>query len=320
MITLTPEQVKERFGPFFCHRLLGLLVMTDEKEGIAELHEQCHARGPIEWDHMNRRRAGGALITAKTEGTVMTMIAKIGSFPIHFGPSDTELGGQALEAVIVSGSEVATRWAGAAGAGIGIAACLAQAPGVIRVEYATEEDLHVGGAHVYRSTIVLPKYEKITFDIDDTDTKKSGATWVLAMKCGEACSVDGAIFLGMRIIQLNPKAPEKTTNCTGSVITFAVPPEKKRELMQFVTTFIEERSVSPDTGICCWSGIRLPDSPYAKQIKTELLTKADATAEAERLGISFIDTTDGKGRIGALGALLWANGGVEVAGLHGESA
>ena len=29
MITLTPEQVKERFGPLFCHRLL---VMTDEKE------------------------------------------------------------------------------------------------------------------------------------------------------------------------------------------------------------------------------------------------------------------------------------------------
>lgn len=65
-LTLTPEQVKERFGPMFCHRLL---VMTDEKNGIAEIHEQCHARGPIEWDHMNRRRAKGALISAKTEGT-----------------------------------------------------------------------------------------------------------------------------------------------------------------------------------------------------------------------------------------------------------
>ena len=209
MITLTPEQVKERFGPLFCHRLL---VMTDEKEGIAELHEQCHARGPIEWDHMNRRRAGGALLSAKTEGTTMTMTAKIGSYPIRFGPSDTELGGQALEAVIVNGNEVETRWAGAAGAGIGIAACLAQAPGVIRVEYNSEDDLHVGGAHICRSTIILPKYEKITFGIDDTDTKESGATWVLAMKCGEACTIDGAIFLGMRIIQLNPKAPEKTTN------------------------------------------------------------------------------------------------------------
>ncbi|MDR0981267.1 MAG: tRNA(Ile2) 2-agmatinylcytidine synthetase [Methanocalculaceae archaeon] len=316
MITLTPEQVKERFGPLFCHRLL---VMTDEKEGIAELHEQCHARGPIEWDHMNRRRAGGALISAKTEGTTMTMTAKIGSYPIRFGPSDTELGGQALEAVIVNGNEVATTWAGAAGAGIGVAACLAQAPGVIRVEYNSEEDLHVGGAHICRSTIILPKYEKITFGIDDTDTKESGATWVLAMKCGEACTIDGAIFLGMRIIQLNPKAPEKTTNCTGSVITFAVKPEKKEELIQFVRTFVEERSTSTDTGICYWSGIRLPESSYAKRIKTELLTKDDATAEAEHLDIPFVDSANGKGRIGALGALLWANGGVEVAGLYGES-
>lgn len=148
MITLTPEQVEERFGPLFCHRLL---VMTDEKEGIAEHHEQCHAHGSIEWVHMNRRCAGGALISAKTEGTTMTMTAKIGSSSIRFGPSDTELGGQALGAV--SGSEVATSWSGAVGAGIGIAACLAQAPGVIRTEYNSEEDLHVSGAHICRSTI-----------------------------------------------------------------------------------------------------------------------------------------------------------------------
>lgn len=139
------------------------------------------------------------------------------------------------------------------------------------------------------------------------------------MKCGEACSVDGAIFLGMRIIQLNPKVPEKTTNCTGSVITFAVKPEKKEELINFVKTIIEERSTSQDNGICYWTGIRIPDSPYAKRIKIELLTKADATADVRWLGISFIDTANGKGRIGALGALMWANGGVEVAGLYGES-
>ena len=131
-VTLTPEEVKARFGPMFCRRLL---VMTDEKNGIAEIHEECHARGPIEWDHMNRRRAGGALISAKTEGCKMTMTAKLGCYPIRFGPAATELGGQALEAVIVKGDEVHTSWAGAAGAGVGVCACLAQAPGVIRTEY-----------------------------------------------------------------------------------------------------------------------------------------------------------------------------------------
>ncbi|HJK64931.1 MAG TPA: tRNA(Ile2) 2-agmatinylcytidine synthetase, partial [Methanocorpusculum sp.] len=61
------------------------------------------------------------------------------------------------------------------------------------------------------------------------------------------------------------------------------------------------------------------DSPYAKRIKTELLTKEDAETEAARIGVPFVDSANGKGRIGALGALLWANGGVEVAGLYGES-
>lgn len=314
-ITLTPEEIRKKFGPLFCHRLL---VMTDEANGVAELHEECHARGPIEWDHMNRRRAGGALISAATVGTKMTMTAKLGSYPIKFGAADTELGGQALEAVEVKGNEVHTSWAGAAGAGVGVAACLAQAPGVIRTEYASEEDLKVGGARICRSTIVLPKYEKITFGIDDTDTPESGATWVLAMKCGEGCSIDGALFLSMRIIQLNPRAPNKTTNCTGSVISFAVLPEKKEELISYVKTFIESNSVSPDTGICYAEGLVLPKSEYKDKIKTELLTKEYANETAEKIGIRFIDSANGKGRVGSLGALLWANDGVEAAGLYGE--
>lgn len=314
-IVLTPDKVKEKFGPLFCHQLL---VMTDEKNGIAELHEECHARGPIEWDHMNRRRSGGALLDATTVGTHMTMKAKLGSYPIKFGAADTELGGQSLEAVVVKGNEVYTSWAGAAGAGVGVAACLAQAPGVIRAEYSSEEDLKVGGSHICRSTIVLPKYEKITFGIDDTDTKDGGATWVLALKCGEGCPVKGAKFLSMRIIQLNPKAPNKTTNCTGSVISFAVLPEQKEELIQYVKSYVETNAVSGEAGICYYEGLVLPQSEYRERVKVELLTKEYAEEEAERIGVTFIDSAKAKGRIGSLGALLWANDGVEAAGLAGE--
>jgi len=57
MITLTPEDVKKRFGPLFAQKFL---VMVDERAGKAEILEKCHARGTIEWDAMNRRRAGGA--------------------------------------------------------------------------------------------------------------------------------------------------------------------------------------------------------------------------------------------------------------------
>ena len=53
MITLTPDDVKQRFGPLFSKKFL---VMVDETTGLAEILEKCHARGTIEWDAMNRSR------------------------------------------------------------------------------------------------------------------------------------------------------------------------------------------------------------------------------------------------------------------------
>jgi len=175
LITLAPEDVRQRFGPLFAKKFL---VMVDERAGIAEIIEQCAARGTIEWDAMNRSRAGGAVTGCRVEGTSMNLIARLGRFPVNFGAAAHDVGGQALEAVEVSGNEVITSWSGIAGAGVGIAACLPQAAGVLRSEYPTEDDLTVGGARTNRVRIISPKYEKVCFGIDDTDTKTEGATWL----------------------------------------------------------------------------------------------------------------------------------------------
>lgn len=312
---LEPGEVRERFGPLFCRKFL---VMADESSGKAEIIEECRHRGAIEWDVMNRIRAGGAVESIAVEGASMTINAKLGRYPVHFGAAGDDIGGQALEGVKVSGDEIATHWAGIAGAGVGIAACLPQAPGVLRTEYPTDADMMPGGAKVSRATIYTPRYEKVSIGIDDTDTKESGATWVLASKCADACDIEGVEYLNMRLIQLNPKVPNKTTNCVGSALNFAVRPGRIEELLGFVRDFIEEGSVSEDTGIAVHTGLELTESPYLKKIKTEVLTQDECEAEAERLGISYIDTAASKGRIGALGAVLWANRGTEAAGLYGE--
>ena len=57
MIRMTPQQIKEKYGQMFCKKFL---VIVDEKENKAQIIEQCRLRGAIEWDVMNRRRAGGA--------------------------------------------------------------------------------------------------------------------------------------------------------------------------------------------------------------------------------------------------------------------
>jgi len=315
MITLTPSEVKERYGKMFCKKFL---VIVDEEAGKAEIIEHCCHRGAIEWDVMNRRRAGGAIESISVEGASMTMSAKLGKYPINFGAAGDDIGGQALEGVTIEGDLAVTDWAGIAGAGVGVAVCLPQAPGVIKTEYPSEEDLKAGGARTCRTRIYSPKYVKVSIGIDDTDTKESGATWVLASKCAEACTIEGVEYLDMRLIQLNPKVPNKTTNCVGSALNFAVLPGKVEELLDFVKEYIEERSVSADTGIAVWTGLFIPDSPYSEKVKTEVLNIPECEAEAEKLGIRYIDSAKSKGRIGALGAVLWANRGIEAAGLYGE--
>jgi methanogenesis imperfect marker protein 11 len=317
LITLTPGDVRRQFGPLFAKKFL---VMVDERAGIAEIIEQCLARGTIEWDAMNRHRAGGAVTGCRVEGTSMTLLAKLGRFPINFGAAAQDIGGQALESVEVSGKEVITSWSGIAGAGVGIAACLPQAPGVLRSEYPTEDDLKIGGARTNRVRIISSKYEKVCFGIDDTDTKTEGATWVMALKCAESCRIEGVEFLNMRLVQLNPKVPQKTTNCVGSALNFAVKPENVAELKEYIRKFVEEHTFSKDTGIACFQGIDfMMDSPAFKWVKTEIMTIDQAEREATTLGIEFLDTNARKGRIGALGAVLWGNRGVEAAGLYGEN-
>jgi methanogenesis imperfect marker protein 11 len=317
MITLTPDDVKKRFGPLFSRKFL---VMVDERAGAAEIREECSARGTIEWDAMNRKRAGGAVTRIGVQGSTMTIHARLGHHPVNFGAAGGDIGGQALEAVEVEGDEVITTWSGIAGAGVGIAACLPQAPGVIRAEYPAEEDLRVGGARTNRVRIVSPLFEKICFGIDDTDTKTDGATWVTALKCAEACRIAGVEFLDMRLVQLNPGVPEKTTNCVGSALNFAVKPGDVQELVDFVRDYVQRHSVSKDTGIAYYRGIGFPEEPaVSRRIKTEILSLDDAEQEARKLGIMFADTNGRKGRIGAFGAVLWGNRGIEAAGLYGES-
>ena len=254
-------------------------------------------------------RAGGAVTSCSVEGESMVIGAKLGKYPVNFGAASGDIGGQALEAVEVHGSEVITSWAGFAGAGVGIAACLPQAPGVIRAEYPSEDDLNVGGARTNRVRIVSPKYEKICIGIDDTDTKTEGATWVMALKCAEACHIEGVEFLNMRLVQLNPAVPYKTSNCVSSALNFAVKTEKVPALLEFVLSFVASHTVSPDTGIAYYRGIGFSaESPALALVKNTIMTLSEAEKAAMDASIVFIDGNARKGRIGALGVCCGVTG------------
>lgn len=302
---LNPLQVKEKFGPLFSQRFL---TMVDTSKNMAEIIETCTLRGTIEWDAVNRCRAGGLVQWCEVEGTTMTMRARIGEQHANFGPADAEFGGQALEVVIVNEDTVKTRWAGIGGAGVGVAACLTQAPGVIQSEYPEEEDLKVGGARTNRVEITTPRYEKVTIGIDDTDNKEGGATWVLAAKASRiaASAIDGTHPLDLRLIQLYPKSPNKTTNCVSSAITFAVKPNAVDSLIKNVKGTVKAETRSNATGIAVYKGIGIPAGlkEFGWQVKQRLVSMDEVNAHAASAGVEFIDMFDNKeGRIGALAAI-----------------
>lgn len=318
---LEPSQVREKFGPLFSQRLL---TMVDARKGVAEIIETCAVRGTIEWDAVNRCRAGGLIEWCEVEGTTMIMRARLGAQPANFGPADAEMGGQALEGITVEGDVVRTRWAGTGGAGLGIAACLTQAPGVLHAEYPSEADLKVGGSHTNRVEIATPLYEKVTIGVDDTDNKEGGATWVTALKAQKiAAALPGIQALNLRLIQLCPRSPNKTTNCVASAITFAVKPGAYATLLRSVVSTVKAENRSDDPGIAVYRGIGIPPAldDFGWEIKRRLVTLEEVNRKAEENGVEFFDLLGPQaGRIGALASVALSEEQADAAALYEDKA
>jgi methanogenesis imperfect marker protein 11 len=307
---LRPDEVKEKYGPLFCK---GFLTMVDEEKGIAQIVEKCISRGPGEWDVVNRKRAGGIIENIRMDGQTLKMDVLIGEKPLQFGPVSDYVGGQGLAALKVEGDRVRTTWYGIAGATVGIGACIPQCQDVIQTEY--PDDFRIGGAHVAHVDIITPKTVRVIIGIDNTDTKERGASWVAALKMGSNCPVGS--FIEHKIIQLNPKVPNKTTNCCSTAVSFAVKEEEIPALIEFCRDFIKKESFSQDAVMTVFKGLSIPEQlrEYGIRAKTEILTEDDAVKAAEENGVLVVNITGANGIIGAVAAISCFDMGVEAAGI-----
>lgn len=295
---LTPEEVTERFGEHFCQ---GFFTLVDEENGIAQVIDVCIAKGPVEWDAVNRRKAGGVITGVRVEGTTLIMDALIGEGEVNFGPASTDLGGQALKALQVEGDTVKTTWVGLAGASVGVGACLPQAKETIQTEY--PDDLKIGGAHKVEVTISTPKMIRVIYAVDDTDTKEEGASWAMMLQLARSCP--HGKFLEHKIIQLNPNVPNKTTNCVSVGISFAVEEKNLQELTEYVIEFVREHTVSEDTVLSIFKGLKVPEElvQYGLRAKKDIITVEEAERMAEKTGLEVVEITGREGIIGALAGI-----------------
>lgn len=307
---LTPEEVKNRFGKMFSERLI---TLVDEKSEKVRIVEMCVAQGPIEWDAVNRMRAGGAIEKIEVHGNWLIMDAIKGEHDIRFGPVSRDTGGQALRAVNVRDGVVETSWVGLAGASIGVGACLPQAEGVIRTEYENLSEL--GGNSKVNVKIFTPEMRQLIVGIDDTDSEEKGATWSLGLKL--AREIPNAIFMRHKIIQLNLHAPHKTTNCTSTGISLAMPPGEIENAIEFSKKYTRDESCSDQTAIAIWCGIDIPERAveFGLRAKDTILTIEEAEDAARSSGIKLLEITGSRGKIGALAAIGCFDLGLFSAGL-----
>ena len=309
-LILTPDEVRKRSGELFCK---GFYTMVDEENGIAQIIEMCIARGPAEWDIVNRRRAGGIITNMDLQGQTLVMDTIIGEKKLEFGPVSGTMGGQGLESLTVEGDRVRTVWKGLAGASVGVGACIPQCKDVIETRY--PEGYNIGGAHSVTAEIVTPKMVRLIIGIDDTDTKEEGATWVVGMKLGREAPYGK--FLGHKIAQLNPKVPNKTTNCCSTAVAFAVREDEIPKLIEFATDFVRKESYSEDAVMTVFQGLKIPDGlvDFGWSAKSVIYEKEDAIKVAEENGVQIISVTGMGGVIGAVAAIGCFDLGLRSAGV-----
>ena len=307
---LTPEEVEGKYGRMFCK---SFLTLVDEENGIAQIVERCSSQGPAEWDVVNRRRTGGVIDCIRMSSDMIVMDAVIGERELNFGPVSEDVGGQGIKSLKVEGDEVRTTWYGIAGASVGIGACIPQCRDVIRTEY--PDDFKMGGAFRANVDIITPKMVRVIVGVDDTDTKEKGASWVTSMKLGLECPIGR--FIEHKIIQLNPKAPNKTTNCCSTAVSFAVREEEVPKLIEYVVDFVKGETFSDDTVVTVFQGLRIPDAlrEFGWSCKSVLYKPEDAIRVAEENGVQIISVTGMGGVIGAVAAIGCFDLGEKAAGI-----
>ncbi|OGS57207.1 MAG: hypothetical protein A3K60_05900 [Euryarchaeota archaeon RBG_19FT_COMBO_56_21] len=309
-VIFTPSEIRQRHGPLFSKRLI---TMVDEELGKARIVEECCAQGPVEWDAMNRLRAKGVVEHIEVMGTTLIMDARVGEGEVRFGAASKDTGGQALKSLIVKHGKVETTWIGLAGASVGVGACLPQAEGVEKVEFLSDQ--LVGGSRRVEIKITTPLHRRLIIGIDDTDTKEKGATWVLGLKMGR--ETPHGIFLTHKIVQLNPHAPQKTTNCASTGVAFAVKPEDASKAVDWAKEYVRNGTYSDQTSMAVFEGLEIPRKlvRYGADAKETILSIHDAEHTAKENNTKLLEITGRRGTIGALAAIGCFDLGLYSAGL-----
>ncbi|GFO96944.1 OB-fold nucleic acid binding domain protein [groundwater metagenome] len=272
----------------------GIYAVADRKNELVEIMEQSSCYGGSAWALYHYSKSP-LVIKGRAVGNLMRYLVRTGRTPLNLQSSIAAAG---IESVIVNDNEIEITYSGIGGGGVGATTCRAYASGVLRCQLSES-----GGGKRASGTIVVPKRERVLVGIDNTDSKEVGATWTLAHNIAAAVDSPERKYISHTLVQLYP-VPDKTQNCVATVLEFACTNGAKKELLNGIREGLEKYSVSKETGMVAMSdfdaGVLME---YSRMCRSRMITKELAIKTARENGVEIC--IDGKGIIGALGALPW---------------
>lgn len=293
-----------------------VFTLVDLPRNRCRIIEERALKGAAEWAAVNRRRGAGPVFDARVDGRTLITDAHLADkpgqrAPAAFGPAEEGKGGEVLDDCFTRGKDVVTRWRGLAGAGLGLAASLGLADGVL--EFRAEGLEGVGGNRAVTLEVVTPALHRLLIGIDDTDTPQGGATWALARDA--TAGLEDMAVLELRVVQLFPGVPAKTTNCVATLVEGAVAPWMKEAVKIEVRDRLESMAKSGEVGLAFTEGLVIDRfaelASFCGRARREIVTPEDAEAAARAVGAQVM--LDGRGMIGAVAALGAAEMGPEAA-------
>ena len=302
---ITREKLLEKYGNVSWISPYSEIVAM-YSDGFVELHEY-HARekciGGSAWEVYHYPKVSNLIVHARREGARNIFVLKTGKTKLNLIPGIASAGVEEVR-VDEQCKEVEITYSGLAGGGIAATVCRGMARGVKGIEIIERG----GGGKIGKAKLFLPIKKKIVVGVDDTDNKEEGATWSLVNEIAFKLEKAGfGKYLNHTIVQLYPKAPNKTTNCVSVSATFAA--DNDFALIRGFEKLIGDATLSDETAIAVYRKVIVEEilKKYGNEVKKKIVDLNYAENVAKQSKVKLISITGNLGKIGALAAVSFEN-------------
>ena len=269
-------------------------IFTTVDGDTVEIYHDCMSGACAAFCGYHHELAGGAVTSVHRDGTLLREVGRIGIHNVKVGlPPLAAVGVVGIER---DGDALVQHIRCIGGPAYSLSDMMARAGGVTRIE--SRHEGHIVEGRVWTQALV-----HVTIGIDDTDSREGGATFALAFALlDHVARMKGVLPIAHHVAMLYPAVFNKTAGNSASFIELAVSPDAYDHLVEQVSRFVADESLSREWGIAIRMGLGVPAGlrEYGRQVRGYVVSRAIAEATAERFGVLLIG---GNGIIGALGAV-----------------